>query len=150
MRFATHRSMPATHARTYHRREPEHSALYQTLQIHLEGFLAETRSHGGLPAFVERELKAFLRCGILAHGFARAHCDQCGFDRLVAFSCKGRGFCPSCAGKRMTRQAEHLIDQVIPPVQVRQWVLTMPHRPATSWPTIIASRNAYSAVSGVR
>jgi hypothetical protein len=23
-------------------------------------------------------------------------CEQCAFERLVPFSCKGRGFCPSC------------------------------------------------------
>jgi hypothetical protein len=43
---------------------------------------------------VEREFRAYLECGILAHGFLRVHCRDCGFDRLVAFSCKGRGFCP--------------------------------------------------------
>ena len=42
-----------------------------------------------------REFFALLRCGILAHGFARVHCANCGKDALVAFSCKGRGFWPS-------------------------------------------------------
>jgi hypothetical protein len=28
--------------------------------------------------------------------FARAWCDDCGQDYFVAFSCKGRGVCPSC------------------------------------------------------
>ena len=35
---------------------------------------------------------AFLGCGILAHGFLRLRCDDCGHDKLVAFSCKRRGF----------------------------------------------------------
>ncbi|MBK8096040.1 MAG: transposase zinc-binding domain-containing protein [Planctomycetes bacterium] len=48
-----------------------------------------------MPAFVERELTAYLECGILAHGCARVHCDACKQDELVAFSCKRRGFCPS-------------------------------------------------------
>jgi hypothetical protein len=48
--------------------------------------------------FVEREVRAYLACGVLAHGFLRLHCDACGHDRLLAFSCKGRGFCPSCGG----------------------------------------------------
>jgi hypothetical protein len=118
----------ARRPRTYRRREPEHSALYQTLQQHLETFLATAAAGDPLPRFVERELRAFLKCGILAHGFARVHCGTCGFDRLVAFSCKGRGFCPSCGGKRMARLAEHLVDHVIPPVPLRQWVLTLPYR----------------------
>jgi len=37
---------------------------------------------------------AFLECGILAHGFLRLLCANCGHDKLVAFSCKRRGFCP--------------------------------------------------------
>jgi len=30
--------------------------------------------------------RACLRCGILAHGFARVRCDGCATERLVAFS----------------------------------------------------------------
>lgn len=79
-----------------------------------------------MPRFVEREFRAFLDCGILAHGFVRVHCDDCGHDRLVAFSCKGRGFCPSCGGRRMADTAARLVDSVLPAVPVRQWVLTLP------------------------
>jgi hypothetical protein len=46
--------------------------------------------------FVEQEFRDFLTCGVLAHGFARLRCADCAFERLVPFSCKGRGFCPSC------------------------------------------------------
>ena len=84
---------------------------------------------GGAPReFVEEEFRAFLRCGWLAGGFARFRCTSCGLDRLVAFSCKGRGFCPSCGGRRMTERAAHLVDAVFPDVPVRQWVLTLPPR----------------------
>jgi hypothetical protein len=80
-----------------------------------------------VPHFVEQELRALLRCGILAHGFLRLHCDDCGRDRLVPFSCKRRGFCPSCGGRRMADTAAHLVDRVLPAVPVRQWVLTLPY-----------------------
>jgi hypothetical protein len=86
---------------------------------------AQEREHP-VPRFVERELRGFLRCGILACGFARVHCDECGLDRVVAFSCKGRGFCPSCGGRRMADTAAHLVDRVLPEVPVRQWVLSLP------------------------
>jgi transposase-like zinc-binding protein len=43
-----------------------------------------------------------------------------------AFSCKRRGFCPSCGPRRMAETAAHLVDCVIPPVPVRQWVLSLP------------------------
>ena len=67
-------------------------------------------------------------CGILAHGFARARCSGCGYDFLVAFSCKGRGVCPSCNARRMVETAAHLVDYVLPPLPVRQWVLSVPKR----------------------
>lgn len=46
----------------------------------------------------------------------------------MAFSCKGRGFCPGCGGRRMAERAAHLVDRVLPDVPVRQWVLTLPFR----------------------
>ena len=45
---------------------------------------------------------------------------------VVAFSCKGRGFCPSCGGRRMSELAAQLVDRVIPRMPVRQWVLSVP------------------------
>jgi len=46
-------------------------------------------------AACKAEFDAFLECGILAHGFLRLRCGACGHDKLLAFSCKRRGFCPS-------------------------------------------------------
>jgi outer membrane murein-binding lipoprotein Lpp len=43
-------------------------------------------------------------------------------------SCKGRGVCPSCNGRHMAQTAAHLADHVIPPVPVRQWVISVPKR----------------------
>jgi len=113
--------------RSYTRRRPEESVLYGVVQHELETFLARAQERERpVPRFVERELRTFLRCGILAHGFVRVHCDDCGLDRVVAFSCKGRGFCPSCGGRRMADTAAHLVDRVLPEVPVRQWVLSLP------------------------
>jgi len=82
-----------------------------------------------VPRFCRREVEAFLRCGILAHGFARVWCEECRQDDVVAFSCKGRGFCPSCGARRMVDTAAYLVDHVIPAVApVRQWVLSLPYR----------------------
>jgi len=88
---------------------------------HLETFLAQARLRDGdgLPAFVERAFRDFLRCGFLAGGFARFRCGDCGAGRLVPFSCTSRGLCPSCDGRRMAQRAAHLIDHVIPDVPVR-------------------------------
>lgn len=116
---------------TYVRRQPQGTVLYEVVREHLETFLAEARQRGGgegLPQFVEREFREYLRCGILAHGFARFRCFDCSREILVAFSCKGRGFCPSCCGRRMAELAAHLVDGVLGGLPVRQWVLTLPYR----------------------
>jgi len=73
-----------------------------------------------------REFRRFLKCGIFAHGFLRVYCDSCRSERLVPFSCKGRGFCSSCGGRRMSDTAAHLVDRVWPEAPVRQWVLSLP------------------------
>jgi hypothetical protein len=60
-----------------------------------------------LPEFVKDEFEAYLECGILAHGFLRVRCAGCAHEKLVAFSCKRRGFCPSCGARRMAESAAH-------------------------------------------
>ena len=105
--------------------------LHGVIRDHLDDFLraAADRADGaGLPEFIAREFREFLTCGVLAHGFARVRCERCAFEHLVPFSCKGRGFCPSCGGRRMTECAARLVDDVLPRVPVRQWVLSLPYR----------------------
>ncbi len=80
----------------------------------------------GLPEFVRKEFDEFLKCGVLAHGFLRVQCTSCNHEKLVAFSCKKRGFCPSCGARRMAEAATHLVDEVFPEKPMRQWVLTFP------------------------
>jgi len=90
---------------TYSRRQPETTVLYEVVRDHFASLLDEARDrseHGfGYPRFVEREFEKFLACGLLCHGFVRVCCGE----RLVAFSCKTRGFCPSCTSRRMTGTA---------------------------------------------
>jgi hypothetical protein len=113
---------------SYERRRPETTVLYRIIQEHLETFLEQARRHDGkgLPRYVEGELRAFLKCGILAHGFLHAQCKACGQELVVAFSCKRRGVCPSCNARLMCNRAAHLVDRVFPDVPVRQWVLSVP------------------------
>jgi len=119
---------PAANEVHYERRRPEETTLYQVVQEHLESFLAQVEAETGasLPQFVKDEFDAFLECGILAHGFLRLRCGDCGHEKLVAFSCKRRGFCPSCGARRMAQSAGHLVDCLMPRVPVRQWVLSFP------------------------
>lgn len=117
-------------AAVYRRRQPERTLLYRTLQTHLATWLQLQEDGTGrtAPASAEREFLRYLECGILANGFARARCSDCGHDYVVAYSCKGRGVCPSCTTRRMVETAAHLADHVIPRLPVRQWVLSVPKR----------------------
>jgi len=116
----------------YQPRNPESTALYQIVQQHLETFLEHMRertAHGyGLPRFIERTLYSYLECGVLARGFCRVRCEGCGYEMLLAFSCKRRGVCPSCEGRRMADTAAHLVDRVLPQIPYRQWTLSFPRR----------------------
>ena len=103
------------------------TVLYDIVQAELAPFLAAARAaEVALPPYVEAELRAFLRCGVLACGFGRARCVACGFDRLVPFSCKRRGVCASCGGRRMSETAAEHVTRLWPAVPVRQWVLSLP------------------------
>src|SRR2546426_12786238 len=105
-------------ASDYRPRDAEHAELYRVIEEHLDAFLETARRHADgapLPEFVEQEFRDFLTCGILAHGFARLRCTECALERLVPFSCKGRGVCPSRGGRRRTEVAGPLRDAGLPP-----------------------------------
>jgi len=135
---------PCPQARPYRRRRPENTTLHRIVREHLETYLAlanESDPMGdGVPPHVENEFRSYLRCGILAHGFARARCSGCGHEFLVGFSCRRRGSCPSCSARHMAETAAHMVDHVFPHVPVRQFVLSVPkrlrpylhHRPKTA------------------
>ena len=111
----------------YERHKPEETRLYKVVSENWLSFQRAREQEGRtVPKFVVKEFEGYLRCGILAHGFARLHCGQCKVDRLVAFSCKGRGWCPSCGARRMAEVAAHLVDFRIPLVPTRQFVVTFP------------------------
>jgi len=115
----------------YRRRHPERTVLYGVVQHHFESWLQHHRERCAddpIPAYIERDFRAYLDCGIMARGFARARCAACGHDLLIAFSCSGRGACPSCSTRRMAETAAHLVDHVFPQVPARQWVLSLPKR----------------------
>jgi len=118
-----------TPSRRYERRRPEKTPLHKIVSENLESWLAWRESaERPVPGYVEEELRGYLECGLLCFGFARAVCMTCRTGFVVAFSCKGRGVCPSCNGRHMSQTAAHLVDHVIPPVPVRQWVISVPKR----------------------
>jgi hypothetical protein len=116
----------------YRPRRPAATLLHRVVREHLETYLttaAGNAEHGrGVPPHIEAAFREYLKCGLLAHGFARVYCANCQHDFMVAFSCKGRDLCPSCATRRMVEVSAHLVDQVLPRVQHRPWVLSVPRR----------------------
>ena len=92
----------------YERHRPEETLLYQLIETHYPAFRAQLEAQGQtLPAFVKQEFVDFLKCGRLDYGFLRVCCEDCKHERLVAFSCKRRGFCRgrrACQGGLMHRR----------------------------------------------
>ncbi|MFT4712545.1 MAG: hypothetical protein ACJAVI_005412 [Candidatus Azotimanducaceae bacterium] len=67
-----------------------------------------------LPKFFTQEFEEYLRSGRLEHGFLRLRCESYHDEKLLAFSCKRRGFCPSFGARRMADSAALLVDEVLP------------------------------------
>ncbi|MBM4254192.1 MAG: transposase [Deltaproteobacteria bacterium] len=120
-------SNAATRSCAYQRRRPELTHCFQIIAGHLNTFISEREAEQRpLPDYVVKEFEAYLKCGILAHGFIRLKCTTCCDEKIVAFSCKKRGFFPSCCAKRMAEAATHLTQNVLPLVPYRQFVVSFP------------------------
>jgi DNA-directed RNA polymerase subunit RPC12/RpoP len=111
----------------YAPRDPSRTALHALVREQHATFARVACGEGGAPAFVNEAFERFLRCGVLAHGFARFQCSTCKHEHFVPLSCKTRGLCPSCGGRRMMALTRHVLDATLPHVPMRQWVLSLPH-----------------------
>jgi hypothetical protein len=123
-------------------RNPEENPVYGIVSEHLESFLARQRERDRpVPQFVERELRPFLDCGVLANGFLRVHCNVCRNDRVVPFSCKGRSVCSSRCGRR-----KRILCAINPPETIKKILdcLGLPSRP----PLGHGPQPIYPAVAG--
>lgn len=117
----------------YTRRRPEETPLYRIVYHYAEQlqYLWDERylqQYGCLREAVRDAFVRYLDCGVLRHGCARAACPKCDYSRLIAFSCKRRGLCPSCDAKRGYLFAENLTENVLLPYPVRHLVFTIPKR----------------------
>ncbi len=80
----------------YVRHRPATTLLYQIIDEYWPEFQAELASQDKyLPAYVTQEFEAYLKCGRLEHGFFMVRCEACHDEKLLGFSCKRRGSCPS-------------------------------------------------------
>ena len=114
----------------YRPRSPQKSPFYQCIADHFEEFVQVyderfEREYGFWRPVILEVIQKFLECGDLTHGFARIRCDHCGRELLLAFSCKGRSFCPSCHMKRVLQFSDWLTTEVLEDVIHQQYVLTI-------------------------
>ncbi len=115
----------------YRRRRPRATSLYQLLETYygrLKGLWEERfeRRFGFWRGFYDTAVLRYLDCGLFESGFARAVCPKCRFEFLVAFSCKGRGLCPSCGANRAAIFSSLLHERILADVPHAQWVFALP------------------------
>jgi hypothetical protein len=115
----------------YRPRNAQASPLYRLVEDHFEQLERVwderyDREHGFWRPVVRRVVEQFLDCGDLRCGFARLWCPTCRKDLLLPYSCRRRCFCPSCHQKRALLFAEHIDEEVLGDLPVRQYVVTIP------------------------
>ena len=115
----------------YRPRRPAETPLYGLLESLFETVKGAwedlfERRYGFWRGLLDGVVARYLDCGIFERGFARIRCPDCAAEFLLAFSCKGRGLCPSCGAKRAAEFAAFLKDEVVADVGHAQWVFTVP------------------------
>ena len=115
----------------YRPRRPRASPLWQIVHVAWDEFIAHYESrhrktHGPLRRDTVAVVDQFYRCGDLAAGFTRLQCPDCGHEKLLAFTCKSRHFCPSCHQRRVRALGDWIAHDVCFEVPHRQFVFTMP------------------------
>jgi len=120
-------------AGVYRPRHPERTVLYRVLFHYFDRFLTEyesrfEREYGYFRPIIKDVVERYLDCGNPRCGFARICCPDCRQERLVMFSCRTRGFCPSCHAKRIEEWGEWMRETLLLDVAHRQIVFTIPKR----------------------
>jgi len=82
--------------------------------------------YGFLRPIIPEVVNKFLDCGDLERGFARVRYDHCQHEYLLAFSCKGRWFCPSCHQKKIQLFGALLTETILFSVPHRHFTLGIP------------------------
>ena len=113
----------------YRTRNPRATPLYRLFDAHFDEVRGQweeryERRYGFWRSLVDEQVLRYLNCGLFDNGFARIRCPECSDEYLLAFSCKTRELCPSCAAKRST--AALLAEEVFEEVGHAQWVFVIP------------------------
>jgi len=115
----------------YRARSPRATPLYRLFEAHFDEVRGQweeryERRYGFWRSFVDEQVCRYLDCGLYENGFARIRCPDCAEEYLLAFSCKTRELCPSCAAKRSAATAALLAEDVLEEVGHAQWVFVIP------------------------
>jgi len=115
----------------YRPRHPERTVLYRVLFHNFDRFLTAYESrfekeYGHFRPVVREVVERYLDCGNPRSGFARIRCPDCHSEQLLTFSCKTRGFCPSCHAKRREEWGQWARETLLLDMPHRQVVLTIP------------------------
>src|SRR3990172_2041074 len=117
--------------KVYRQRHPEKTPFYSVLFHHFDRFVGEydlrfEKHCGAWRPVIARVVEKYLDCGILKNGFARVRCPNCKNEFLLSFSCKRRGFCPSCSAKRSVLWSEFVRGKVLADCPHRHLVFSIP------------------------
>ena len=115
----------------YRRRKPQETSLWKLLDYHFLEFEEcyenlFQQQYGFYRPVISHVVRKYLECGDLREGFARIKCPDCHHEYILAFSCRGRWFCPSCHAKKVVQFGHHLKETVLYPVPHRQYVFSIP------------------------
>ena len=115
----------------YKPRHPEKAPFFSVLYHYYEKFKAVyeerfQKEFGRWRGVTDKVVGKYFQCGIFLGGFARLRCENCGAEKLLALSCKTRGFCPSCGVKRALLWAEFVQEKVLKSAPHRHAVFTLP------------------------
>lgn len=118
---------------SYLPRQNHQSAIYRLVFHYHEQLVSLWEScfhqrYGLLRPVVESAFRAYLDCGVYERGCVRIRCPDCAHELYLAFSCKRRGICASCAAKRGVIFGEKLPMEVLAPVPHQHVVFTIPKR----------------------
>lgn len=102
----------------------------------LDEFLATGLGGKGVPGFIGDTLRGFAGCGDPDKGCLWMRCEKCGRAERVAFRCKMRGVCGSCAARVAHDVSFDLVHRVLPREGYRHLVL--------SWPFGVANLLAFN------
>jgi hypothetical protein len=81
-------SCPKQFQAVYRPRRPEKTVLHEAVKKHFSMWHRnyENTAQKQVPLYIDHAFQKYLGCGILAKGFACAHCDGCHKDLIIPFS----------------------------------------------------------------